>query len=191
MHSLKHITSTCTDIAQVIFRMLSAAFLLLRDKSFESLHQASHASPDIVRLLKYAANTVDNAFTAPQAAHTDIGSLTFLFSDSPGLQILPAGSTEWLYVLPKARQPIVNFGDAMSIFTNGMIRSVYHRVASLPGKGMEERYSFAFLMRPDASALMCPLPSPAIKSQESSESALTSEERIAAKFGVLRGSLKS
>lgn len=191
MQGLKCISTTCTTIAQVIFRMLSAALLLPEDKSFESFHRASHGSPDIVRLLKYAANTADNAFAAPQAAHTDIGSLTFLFSDSPGLQILPAGSTEWLYVLPKARQPIVNFGDAMSIFTNGLIRNVYHRVASLPGKGMEERYSFAFLMRPDPSAPMCPLPSPAIKSEESSESVLTSEERIAAKFGLLRGSLKS
>lgn len=100
----------------------------------------------------------NQTFSIPQTAHTDMGSLTFLFTDSPGLQIQPAGSSEWLHVLPKAGCPIVNLGDAMKILSNGEFHSVLHRVVSVPGGQAEDRYSFAYLMRPEPSTLMAPLP---------------------------------
>jgi isopenicillin N synthase-like dioxygenase len=107
-----------------------------------------------------------------------------LFADSAGLQIKPDGCDEWLYIMPKENHIIINLGDAMSLWSGGLFRSVLHRVASLPGKGMNERYSFAFLMRPENQAPMVSLLSDSLVP---SSEVLTSENWIKAKFGILRG----
>ena len=154
-------------------------------RSFEAFHRPDAPAPDIIRLLKYSASAEgDSEFRVPQTPHTDLGSLTMLFADSPGLQIKPDGCDEWLYVMPKDNHIIINLGDAMSLWSGGLYRSVLHRVASLPGKGMSERYSLAFLMRPENQAPMVSLLS---DSPVSDSEVLTSEDWIKAKFGILRG----
>jgi hypothetical protein len=50
---------------------------------------------------------------------------------------------------------------------------------------MNERYSFAFLMRPENQAPMMPLLGPSALTDE--KDVLTSEDWIKAKFGILRG----
>ncbi|KAL8960909.1 MAG: hypothetical protein Q9193_002462 [Seirophora villosa] len=75
-------------------------------------HRTHAPSPDILRLLHYIAQpSSETGF--PQAPHTDLGSLTMLFVDLPGLQVIPAHGTEWAYVLPKPKCAIVNIGDGM------------------------------------------------------------------------------
>lgn len=185
--------SSCTGYAQIIFRTLSDALSLEPDERFESFHRPSHPAPDIVRLLKYHEHHVSTAAPyVPQVPHTDLGSLTFLFAPSPGLQILRPNADEWAYVQPRAGQAVVNLGDAMSMLTGGFFRSSLHRVGPLPGADMPERYSFAFLMRPENQTIMRPVKSPMIVppiQDDSREPHLgwTSEDWLAQKFGVLRG----
>lgn len=80
------------------------------------MHSSASESTDIIRLLKYAACSLEDDSTpsVPQTAHTDLGSLTMLFANTPGLQILSKNCTDWLYVIPKARHVVVNLGDAMN-----------------------------------------------------------------------------
>lgn len=144
----------------------------------------------------------NQTFSIPQTAHTDMGSLTFLFTNSPGLQIQRAGSSEWLHVLPKTGHPIVNLGDAMKILSNSELQSVLHRVVSVPGGRAEDRYSFAYLMRPEPSTLMAPLPGlgdtdgksyhvpglgHADEKSYNGEPVRTCEEWVTMKFRALRG----
>ncbi|KFY33229.1 hypothetical protein V494_07790 [Pseudogymnoascus sp. VKM F-4513 (FW-928)] len=183
---LRDFTLTCIEISQDIFAALSSSLNLPASHSFDSFHRPEAPCPDIIRLLKYAASGPGNhEFRVPQTPHTDLGSLTMLFADSPGLQIKPDGCEEWLYVKPKENHAVINLGDAMSLWSGGLYQSVLHRVASLPGKGMAERYSFAFLMRPENLAPMVRLVpgSPVLDN----EKVLTSEKWIQAKFGILRG----
>ncbi|KKK15687.1 hypothetical protein ARAM_006617 [Aspergillus rambellii] len=185
MPLLQNFTLTCIDIAQHIFMALSAELDLPESHSLATFHRADAPAPDIIRLLKYApSGEGDSEFRVPQTPHTDLGSLTMLFADSPGLQIRPDGCDEWLYIMPKENHALINLGDAMSLWSGGLFRSVLHRVASLPGKGMNERYSFAFLMRPENQAPMVPLNSDCLPE---GEDFLTSENWIKAKFGILRG----
>lgn len=186
MPLLRNFTLTCIGIAQDIFAALSAPLNLPQSHSFDTFHRPDAPAPDIIRLLKYAASeTGDSGARVPQTPHTDLGSLTMLFADSPGLQIKPDGCDDWLYIEPREKHAVINLGDAMSLWTGGLFRSVLHRVASLPARGMTERYSFAFLMRPESQAPMVPLLGPSASTAEMD--VLTSEDWIKAKFGILRG----
>lgn len=186
MPLLRNFILTCIGIAQDIFAALSGPLNLPASRSFDTFHRPDAPAPDIMRLLKYAASANgDSEFRVPQTPHTDLGSLTMLFADSPGLQIKPDGRDEWLYIMPKENHAVVNLGDAMSLWSGGRFRSVLHRVASLPGKGMGERYSFAFLMRPENQAPMIPLIGDSKPADD--EDVLTSENWIKAKFSILRG----
>lgn len=51
----------------------------------EAYHRAAVPSPSMLRLLRYAPLPAGER-GAPQAAHTDLGSLTVLFAGAPGLQ---------------------------------------------------------------------------------------------------------
>lgn len=173
--------SICLDLAKVLFETLSIACRLPEESSFQSCHSASPLN--LVRLLRYPGAMGDQNFSIPQIAHTDMGSLTFLFTDYPGLQIQPTGSSEWLHVMPRTGKPIVNLGDAMKILSNGKLESVLHRVVTVPGVRAEDRYSFAYLMRPEPSTLMAPLPG---MGHASGEPVRTCEEWVSMKFRALR-----
>lgn len=143
----------------------------------------------MLRLLKYHASS--EVARVPQTPHTDLGSLTFLFALSPGLQVLrPDGRAgEWVYVSPRPRHAVINLGDAMTMLSGGLLHSCLHRVGPLPGRAMDERYSLAFLMRPEDQTVLAPIPSPLVEQRTIADrAAMTSGEWIKRKFGVLRGS---
>lgn len=87
--------------------------------------------------------------TASIGAHTDFGSLSFLHNRLGGLQVLPPGSDSWHYVRPLPGHAICNIGDALTLFSGGILRSNLHRVVPPPGAqtGLE-RWSLVFFMRP-------------------------------------------
>ena len=88
--------------------------------------------------------------------HTDFGSVTVLFNRLGGLQVLPPGrEAQWCYVKPLPGHAIINLGDAMVKFTNGVLRSNIHRVASPPGaQGDHTRYSLVYFCRPEDDVLL-------------------------------------
>lgn len=82
-------------------------------------------------------------------AHTDFGSLSFLHNRLGGLQVLPPGYEEWQYVRPLAGHAICNIGDALTLFSGGVLRSNLHRVVPPPGaQRAHERWSLVFFTRP-------------------------------------------
>ncbi|KAF7313008.1 Clavaminate synthase-like protein [Mycena kentingensis (nom. inval.)] len=88
-------------------------------------------------------------------AHTDFGSLSFLHNRLGGLQVFPPGSTEWQYVKPLPGHAICNNGDALTIFSGGILRSNMHRVVTPPGlQNTRYRYSLVFFTRPGNSVIL-------------------------------------
>lgn len=88
--------------------------------------------------------------------HRDASTITILFNREAGLQILPPEEASrpppdqrWLYVKPLPGHAVINIGDAMVTYTNGLLRSTPHRVVAPPGAypGMQ-RYSIVYFMRP-------------------------------------------
>ncbi|KAH9848648.1 Clavaminate synthase-like protein [Lenzites betulinus] len=91
-------------------------------------------------------------------AHTDFGSLSFLHNRLGGLQVMVPGTSEWQYVRPIPGHAICNLGDAMTIFSGGILRSNLHRVVPPPKEqGYYERWSLVFFTRPGHAAILRPL----------------------------------
>ncbi|KAI9700291.1 MAG: hypothetical protein M1836_002306 [Candelina mexicana] len=190
---LKPFIIAMLDITTALLTSLSKSLGLPEQSKLESYHRATHPSSDLLRLLKYASQPFSER-GAPQTPHTDLGSLTILFTSQPGLQVLPPGADEWAYVRPLAGHAIINLGDALMFMTGGLLHSCLHRVAPLPGKRMTERYSFAYLQRPEDWA-----PMRRVKGMEGydkteeigggvvgEEADCTSGEWLKKKFGMMR-----
>lgn len=107
-------------------------------------------------------------------AHSDYGSITLLFQQSgqPGLEILTSDQ-KWapvpVYPGDRADFPfppiLVNIGDMLSYWTDGLLKSTVHRVVfphddhSNSSTTAKDRYSIAFFCQPVGSTELTPVPS--------------------------------
>jgi len=82
-------------------------------------------------------------------AHTDYGCLTMLAQDEAGGLQVRAKSGVWVDAPPVAGSFVVNIGDMMERWTNGVFTSTLHRVVNISG---QERYSLPFFFDPDFDA---------------------------------------
>lgn len=110
-----------------------------------------------LRLLHYPVRPAD----APDdlygsAPHCDFGFITLLAQDNVGgLQVMsPEG--EWLDVPPMDDAFVMNVGDMLHQWSNGLLRSTPHRVINVSGV---ERYSCPFFFDPHVSTVIAPLSS--------------------------------
>ncbi|KAF9055636.1 hypothetical protein BJ165DRAFT_1412192 [Panaeolus papilionaceus] len=88
-------------------------------------------------------------------SHTDFGSLSFLHNKLGGLQVLVPGAESWQYVKPIPGHAICNVGDALAIFSGGILRSNLHRVLPPPGtQAGSDRWSLVYFTRPGNSVVL-------------------------------------
>lgn len=221
---LQSFADKVTAASCTILSCLSAVLDFAPGTGFEAHHRPGAPSPSMLRLLKYTEQPLSER-GAPQNPHTDLGSLTLLFTRSPGLQrknmnprttVRPpaarghlqeyhdhghdhdkdgesssssSSSSAWEFVEPRAHCAIVNVGDVLSALSGGVLHSCLHRVVPLPGKKMGERFSFAWMSRPESDTLMRGLQGGGGKVLEGCQDGaevITSDEWLRRKFTVLR-----
>ncbi|CAA6655012.1 unnamed protein product [Spirodela intermedia] len=87
-------------------------------------------------------------------SHSDKGSITFLLQDDDvtGLQIRHGGM--WIPVKPMPNAFVVNIGDSVEVWSNGLYKSVQHRVITNREKA---RKSIAMFILPHNDAEVGPL----------------------------------
>lgn len=169
-----------------INRNLSRELGLPIGQRLEDFHRPDQQAPSLLRLLKYHPQPVSER-GPPQTPHTDLGSLTVLFTTQPGLQVLPRGASGWSFVEPRDGHAIINVGDGLNLMTDGDLQSCLHRVGPLPGQAMETRYSFAYLQRAeDHTRLAGPRADLKVSEIEERPEILTSGEWLHRKFSMLR-----
>ena len=151
------------DLSTTLFRScFSAAIELLKicaialgqkEDFFSKFHSGENAT---LRVLHYPdVNPRPDNGQIGAGAHSDYGSITFLFQqDVGGLQILDSNKT-WRNCPAVKDAAIVNVGDMLEIWSNGLFPSTRHRV--LPRTNATERYSIAFFMDPDDQVVVEPL----------------------------------
>lgn len=106
------------------------------------------SAQSMLRVLHYPS-VPKNAKLPRAAAHEDINLLTILpASDGPGLE-LQSQSGEWIEVVNRPSQVVVNIGDMLQEATGGYLRSTTHRVAATDPAVLERgRMSLPLFLHP-------------------------------------------
>lgn len=86
--------------------------------------------------------------------HTDNCAFTILAQDDTGGLEIMGDDGQWLGVPPLEGSYVINLGEMMKIWTNGMFMATPHRVINRSGK---ERYSIPFFMNPTHDAVIRPI----------------------------------
>lgn len=142
-------------------------------------------------------------------AHSDYGSITLLFQQpsQPGLEILAAdGAWTPVPVTPAGTEAdpsppiLVNIGDLLSHWTNGLLRSTVHRVIfpKESRKGGDDRYSIVFFCHPYNGALLEQVPSELVSARadrfsnrdNAKDNVMTAEEHLQQRLKATYLSLK-
>jgi isopenicillin N synthase-like dioxygenase len=104
-------------------------------------HFAAHltAPPSQLRMIHYPFDPQAEPDQQGIGVHTDYEFFTLLQGTAPGLEVLN-GAGDWVDVPPIPGAFVVNIGDMLQAWTNGVFTATTHRVRKVG----EERYSFPF-----------------------------------------------
>jgi len=101
----------------------------------------------------YHINRIPDRGIFAAKPHTDYGAITILANDQvDGLQILH--ENQWKSVPPVEGAFVVNLGDMLQKWTNGLYKSTMHRVVM---DGEEDRYSIPFFFEPNVHCRVKPV----------------------------------
>jgi isopenicillin N synthase-like dioxygenase len=110
-----------------------------------------------LRLLKYPPQPASAAANQLGAgAHTDWGGITLLAQDSSGGLEVRNAAGDWIEATPIPGTLVINLGDLMSRWTNGLYNSNMHRVKN--NKSGADRYSIPYFYGPRPDAVIEPMP---------------------------------
>ncbi|GKU13116.1 unnamed protein product [Fusarium langsethiae] len=85
-------------------------------------------------------------------AHTDMGTLTVVFSKSDGLQAMLPGRDDWSFIPPRQGHAVVNVGDSLRFLSGGALASSLHRVVPPPDSAGQDKFSVIYFLRPEFDA---------------------------------------
>ncbi|KAL4904845.1 hypothetical protein BDW74DRAFT_153610 [Aspergillus multicolor] len=208
--------SLCTKTCNRILSLLSLG-LEIPPSFFTTRHDPTQGSTGcILRYLYYPSISdpqtaeYDHAVDVRAGAHSDYGSITLLFQrpGQPGLEILTPEGT-WAPVAVEPGKPaqaqgqnadngefafppiLVNIGDLLSYWTDGLLKSTVHRVvfpaSERTGNSSQDRYSIVFFCHPVDSTELVPVPSEVVKAYREAKGA-KADERVG--FGGGAGGLE-
>lgn len=135
-------------ILKSLLGCLSTAIGLEGSERFESSHDDSVPSKSTLLFIHHpVSDTVPGKEKLGHYSHTDLGSLTLLFTKQPGLQVLSPETNEWQWVGSRTGYAIVNVGDTLRFESQRRFRSSVHRVLPPDGEMTGDRYSTPYFLR--------------------------------------------
>ncbi|KAL4890241.1 hypothetical protein BDV59DRAFT_185115 [Aspergillus ambiguus] len=200
-----HFADLCSKTCHRILTLLALG-LSIPDDFFTARHDPSKGPTGCtLRYLYYpsisspATSTYQHDMDVRAGAHSDYGSVTLLFQrpGQPGLEIrTPEGSWAPVPVQPGGGAPateveprgfafppiLVNIGDLLSYWTDGLLKSTVHRVvfplAEQRSPSPQDRYSIVFFCHPLDRTELVPVPSELVTAyrQERAASGLADEK---------------
>ncbi|RJE20893.1 Oxidoreductase, 2OG-FeII oxygenase family [Aspergillus sclerotialis] len=177
---INHFTDLCNRACNRILKLLAMG-LGIEPAFFTTRHDPTLGpTGSILRYLYYpsitspSTKTYQHGTDVRAGAHSDYGSITLLFQrpGEPGLEILtPEGTWAPVPVTPAGHSStpfppiLVNIGDLLSYWTDGLLKSTVHRVVfplseqGQQGSSDRDRYSIVFFCHPLDRAELVPVPS--------------------------------
>lgn len=140
------------SIVLKLLECLSTGMGLEGAARFENKHRPDIPARTTMVLFRYPRQ-VEEGGGIGHNMHTDIGSLTLLFCESYGLQVLRPESNEWGFIAPKAGHAVINVGDSLRFLSGHQLSSCVHRVLPVTDRQEEHRYSIAYFLRPEDNAV--------------------------------------
>jgi len=189
---IEHCRNLCLSILRYFAVGLDIETGAGGDEFFTRFHDRSGPSGSVFRLLYYPAMSQEYecAKGIRAGAHSDYGSITLLFQrpGQPGLEILTDSSSDSWYPVPvnPTNEPelpiLVNVGDLLSYWTNGLLKSAVHRVVFPNESTGRDRYSIAYFCHPVDDAPLLPVPSRAVREHkggtQTNERLFTAKEHL-------------
>lgn len=145
-------TRECHRVGLLILEQLSEALVLANEDNLATAHDPLTPSTSSMTFLKYPPNR--EGLAGGHISHTDIGTLTFLYSLVEGLQIFRPETEKWLWVQPRWGHLVVNVGDSLRLLTGKRLKSCLHRVIPHADARDKTRYSYAYFMRPNEKVVI-------------------------------------
>ncbi|RYP24468.1 hypothetical protein DL765_000488 [Monosporascus sp. GIB2] len=177
----------CHNLCRKLLHLFGIGLEVDPPDFFARAHSPTEPSGSILRFLYYPppSTTPDvRADDVRAGAHSDYGSVTLLFRlrGQAGLEILtPSGAWAPVPVCPPGTEDdaappvLVNIGDLLSYWTNGLLRSTVHRVVfsdqhqqqqgentgagAEPESATDPRYSIVYFCHPADATPLDPVPS--------------------------------
>lgn len=112
-------------------------------------HRAGQASETGLKFISEPA--LEKVGDVGDYRHTDAGTLTMLFYEAWGLQVLARESGIWAFIPPKEGCVVVNVADSLAKLSEGRFHSPVHRITQ-PLDGRAERYYLSYFLRPELAA---------------------------------------
>lgn len=168
----------CKETCERVLELLALGLEVRETDWFSRRH--GRPSGSIVRLLRYPG--AQAAEDVGAGAHSDYGSVTLLFQreGQRGLEVMdPEGAWKGVEVVPSACHGeevppiVVNVGDLLSYWTNGLLKSTVHRVL-MPREAEDARYSIVYFCHPMDDEGLVTVPSPVVQEK----GAITDGEQV-------------
>ncbi|ETS80346.1 hypothetical protein PFICI_07875 [Pestalotiopsis fici W106-1] len=135
----------CHELSHKLLRTFAQEFGL-PSTYFSEAHSDASNPPNVLRMLHYPKFETRPANDIPRIkAHTDWGSITFVFPRSGGLEVeTPSG--EWLEVPLVPGGVVVNIGDALHLWSGRALKSTLHRISFDRLPIDQDRWSIAYFV---------------------------------------------
>lgn len=140
------------DVIDVLGYELLNLFELGLELPEGALRQYFAKDMNSLRLLHYPPQPPDQVGDQLGArAHTDSNAFTILAQDPNGGLEIRNREGAWVAVPPMPGTFVLNVGEVLKVWTDGILSSTVHRVVNRTGK---DRYSIPFFMYPSYDALI-------------------------------------
>jgi isopenicillin N synthase-like dioxygenase len=149
---IRNFISQSQRVCTTILASLSDSLAVPVQDRFENVHGADRQSNSSMVMTKYGKYLASD-LNIGHNAHTDVGSLTLLFTSQWGLQVFEPETNGWAFVAPFPDHAIVNVGDSLRFLSKSVLRSSLHRVVPHAADD-RPRFSLAYFLRPERDTIM-------------------------------------
>lgn len=173
--SIAEFKSSCQVLCQKLLLLFGIGLKVQPPDFFAAACADQSSAGTTLRFLYYPPPSSTSAARGEfgAGAHSDYGAMTLLFRipGQGGLEILtPDDKWEHVPVVPPGTEndpcppTLINIGDLLSYWTNGLLKSTYHRVVfdngTVDGESVANpRYSIAFFYHPAKETRLGVVPS--------------------------------